>query len=73
MTKECLQMKRKFYDKFGYFSEVPFGVIMEEQEACVEFCKVLERSIKTGLDETIKKYGTDPNYGTQPFNGVYID
>lgn len=73
MTKKCLKIKNEFHKKFGYYPEVPFDVIMEEPKVSDEFCKILEKSIKTGIDETVEKYGTDPTYGTEPFKGIYID
>lgn len=73
MTKECIIIKNLFYEKFGYFANVPFDVIMEDKQASKNFCEVLNESIKTGVDKTINKYSTDPNYGTKKFNGIYID
>ena len=60
MTKECTKWLHDHYDKFRYFAEVPFDVIMEEPQACDEFCRVLKRSIESGVDETIERYGTQP-------------
>lgn len=73
MIKKCLKVYNMFFDKFDYFPEAPGEVIMEEPDASEEFYEVVKRSIETGIDETIEKYGTDPNYGTRPFNGIYID
>ena len=73
MTEKCLKIKNKFHEKFGYYPEVPFDVIMEEPKASNEFYELLKTSIKNGVDETIRKYGTDPTYGTKQFKGIYVD
>lgn len=60
MTKNCTEIRNKFYDKFRYFPNAPFEVVMEEIKASNEYCKVLQHCIETGIDETIKMYGTEP-------------
>ncbi len=73
MTKEALTVFNNFFYLFGYFSAIPEKVFFEDEAATKEFCEVLQRSIDTGVDETIEKYGTDPTYGTMPHSGVFID
>lgn len=72
MTKKCTTIKNAFYDKFHYFANVPFDVIMEEPKACEDFCEVLKRCIETGKDETIEMYGTIPPKSFDDME-IYID
>lgn len=49
-----------FFDKFKYLPKFPDGLYIDNDEAEVnrEFIAALKKSIETGVDETIKKYGT---------------
>lgn len=73
MKKECVDVYFEFHRKFGYYPEVPFNVILEDKDDSKKFFKIIKKSINSGIDETIKEYGTDPTYGTKPFEGIYID
>lgn len=50
----------KFVDKFGYTVKTPDGLYLDNDAADVnrEFIDTLKRSVETGVDETIEKYGT---------------
>lgn len=60
MLKICEDMCSKFIDKFDYFPEAPFDVVMEDSKASEEYCKVLQKCINDNFDYTIELYGTIP-------------
>lgn len=72
MTNKCIELKSRFLRKFSYCVKVPFDVIMEEPKACERFCEIVERSIDTGIDETIEAYGTTPPRSFEP-SKIFID
>lgn len=60
MLKICEDMCNEFIDKFGYFPEAPFDVVMGDIKASEEYCKVLQKCIDDDSDYTIELYGTIP-------------
>lgn len=59
----------RFIKHFGYCAEYPNKVDFDEDE----YAELLDKCVAENFDYTIELYGTDPNYGTQPFDGIYID
>ena len=56
--KKCLSKSiDKFFDNFGYFSELPPNVDFDEEE----YADLLLKCVEDNFDYTIKKYGTVPS------------
>lgn len=58
--KKSQDLRRKFFDKFDYFPEEPFEVIMGEKDAVEKYCEILQNCINDEFDYTIELYGTVP-------------
>lgn len=67
--KENISALRSFIQKFGYIPNHPKELFYNESE----YDKLLNKCVTDNFDYTIEKYGTDPTYGTDPHDGVYID
>ncbi|MEE3439943.1 hypothetical protein [Ruminococcus sp.] len=72
MTKKCKKITGEFIHIFQYYPSIPYEVITGEPEASAEYCEVLQRSIETGVDETIERYGTKPPTSFE-LPDIYID
>ena len=50
----------RFFEVFRYLPKMPDGLYIDNDTADVsrEFIDTLKRSVETGIDETIEKYGT---------------
>ena len=73
MLKKCHKANNQFFDKFEYFPEVPFEVIIGEPKASEEYCRVLQKCIDDNFDYTIELYGTPAEGHSWEVPDVYID
>ncbi len=65
-------MKRNFIHKFDYAPITPFNVLMDDEEASEEYCKILQKCIDDNFDYTIELYGTKPKK-SEGFPDIIID
>ncbi len=73
MLKMCTNMKNKFLYKFNYIPEAPFDVVMGDEEASKEYCKILQKCIDDNFDYTIELYGTKAERHSWEQPKLYID
>ena len=67
--KNNMSSLERFIHKFGYIPNHPQELFFNENE----YADLLDKCVNDNFDYTIEKYGTDPTYGTQPHDGIYID
>ena len=58
-----------FFENFGYTPNYPNEIDFDQDD----YSELLAKCVAENVDYTIKKYGTDPTYGTKPHDGIYID
>lgn len=69
MNKKLKKSFLSFYEHFGYTPKYPNEIDFDQDE----YADLLDKCVNDDFDYTIEKYGTDPTYGTEPHDGIYID
>lgn len=69
MNEHLSKIYLSFLEHFGYCPNFPDEIFFDEDE----YADLLEKCVQDNFDYTIELYGTDPEYGTQPNDGIYID
>lgn len=69
MNEKLKKSYARFHEHFGYTSNYPNEIDFNQDE----YANLLDKCVADNFDYTIKKYGTDPTYGTKPHDGVYVD
>ena len=69
MNKKLKKSYSLFHKHFGYTPKYPNEIDFDQDE----YADLLDKCVNDNFDYTIEKYGTDPTYGTQPHDGIYID
>lgn len=69
MNKRLSKAYSRFREHFGYRANFPNELDFDQDK----YAELLDKCVAENFDYTIEFYGTDPNYGTQPFDGIYLD
>ena len=69
MNKKLKKSFSKLHEKFGYIPNFPNEIDFDQNE----YAELLDKCVVDNFDYTIEKYGTNPTYGTESHDGVYID
>ena len=72
MNEHLRKIYLRFLEHFGYCPNFPDDIYIGKFNQD-EYADLLEKCIQDNFDYTIELYGTDPEYGTQPDDGICID